>query len=49
MLAQRHPEEFEAIKQELLTTWGHDPIDPDRQRRGTIVDADFPLDERVTF
>lgn len=49
ILVQRHQEEFDQIKNELLVTAGHDPIDPDRQRREQIVDVKFPLDTKVEF
>jgi hypothetical protein len=49
ILAQRHQEEFDAIKNELLVTAGHDPIDPDRQRRDQIIDEKFPLDTKVEY
>jgi hypothetical protein len=49
MLAERHREEFDELKNDLLVKWGHEPIDPDRQRRVNIVDSDFPLDEKVTY
>ena len=38
ILATEFPERFMEIKNELLTKWGLDPIDPHQQRRHSATD-----------
>jgi hypothetical protein len=47
LLSQRHPEEFNQLKDEVLVKWGHDPINPDNQRPDYIVGENTPLDDPI--